>query len=407
MRSFACVTAVVSLAMLAPAMLAPAWLAPARAAAPDIDVERIVTRQIGDILPANSAGGVAVAVRLDGRTLFFNYGQADASGERPVTPDTLFNLGSLGKVFDTALLAQAARQGELSFEDSVADHVGELGDGGDIRRVTLGQLATYTSGLVLPQDHPPWPKEVFSRSEFIAALKRWTADDGHQPGRQVIYSHAGFILLHLALEERFGLPFGDLMRRRLLDPLGLASTTLPVPAADAQAQPRGEIPATLARRAAQGYSIDGEPVGTPGDLQGYYHWLGAGQMYSSTRDMAVFLAANLGDLPGHRALQAAMQVPHRAVAAVDERLAQAMAWEARAGEFAIVDKYGGLNNTSAYIGMVPSEKIGIVILTNRGSQDAGSVGRAVLLALARQGRITIRQAARRTRAPQKWAPVLR
>ena len=394
MRLFACTTAVVLSAMLTAAS----------AAAPDIDVERVVARHVGDILPANSVGGVAVAVRLDGRTLFFNYGQADSANGRPITSDTLFNLGSLGKIFDAALLAQAARRGELSLEDTVADHVRELGDGGDIRRVTLGQLATYTSGLVLPQDHPPWPTESFSRSEFIAALKRWSADEDHQPGRQVIYSHSGFILLHLALEERFALPIGELMRQRLLDPLGLSSTSLPTPAADAGAHPRGEIPPPLARRAAQGYSADGEPVGTPGDLQGYYHWLGAGQMYSSARDMAVFLAANLGDLPGQRTLQAAMQVSHRGVVSVDDALTQAMAWEARAGEFAIVDKFGGLNNASAYIGMVPSEKLGIVILTNRGSQDAGSAGRAVLLALARQGRMMVQQSARKARTQQKSRP---
>ena len=51
------------------------------------------------------------------------------------------------------------------------------------------------------------------------------------------------------------------------------------------------------RRAVQGYSERGEPLGEPGSQESYYRWPGTGQMYSSARDMAVFLAANLGELP--------------------------------------------------------------------------------------------------------------
>jgi beta-lactamase class C len=54
------------------------------------------------------------------------------------------------------------------------------------------------------------------------------------------------------------------------------------------------LPSQGRRRAVQGYALDGTPIGGPGDLQGYYHWLGTGQIYASARDMAVFLAANLG-----------------------------------------------------------------------------------------------------------------
>jgi hypothetical protein len=48
----------------------------------------------------------------------------------------------------------------------------------------------------------------------------------------------------------------------------------------------------------------------------------------------------------------------------------------------IVDKNGGLNNTSTYIGMIPRAKIGVVILSNRGRQPATRVGRGILHQLA-------------------------
>jgi beta-lactamase class C len=347
----------------------------------DGDVAKIVDQHVRDAL-REGPGGVAVVVRADGRTLFFNYGTADRT--RPITSDTLFNLGSVGKVFDTALLALADQQGDLSLDDPVAKHVGELQQGADIRRVTLAQLATYTSGFVLPQDHPPWPDETFTLPAFIATLNAWRSDRDHEPGKQSIYSHAGFVLIHLALERRFGMPYGELMRERLLDPLGLRSTTLPVASTNAKLNPRGEIPEALRHRAVQGYSNEGVPIGVPGDLQGYYHWLGTGQMYSSARDMAVFLMANLGELPDREALQEAMRRARRGAFPTSRGVTQALAWEVHKGEQTIVDKYGGMDNASAYIGLIPERKIGVVILGNRGSMAVTDMGRGIILALARK-----------------------
>src|SRR5262245_5711720 len=123
--------------------------------AADRDTERIVTRHVASIVPPDGAGGVAVALRIEGQSLFFNYGWADRANKLPITTDTLFNLASLRKVFEATLLAQAVRKSELRLDDPVAKYVVELQQGGDIRQVTLGQLATHTSGLLLPQDHPP------------------------------------------------------------------------------------------------------------------------------------------------------------------------------------------------------------------------------------------------------------
>src|SRR5215211_3646270 len=102
-----------------------------------VNVEQIVEQKVQPILPKSGGGGVAVAVRMDGKTSFFNYGMADNARNRPVTPDSIFNLGSVGKVFATTLLAQAVKQGELSLDDPGAKYVTELQRGGDIRRITL------------------------------------------------------------------------------------------------------------------------------------------------------------------------------------------------------------------------------------------------------------------------------
>jgi beta-lactamase class C len=342
----------------------------------DSSVERIIARELATW--PKEPGGAAVAVRIAGRTLFFNKGMADQATKRPITSESLFNLASLGKVFDATLLALAVRQGELSLDDPVDKYVTELEQGGDIRRVTLGQLATHTSGLLLPQDHPPWPTEGYTLPDFIRVLANWKADRRHQPGKQHIYTHAGFILLHLALERRFQSPISDLIDARVLKPLGMADTILPLGDENGRAQ----LAPALLERTVQGYSEEGEAIGAAGDVQGYYHWPGTAQMYSSARDMVCFLAANLGELPIDPALQAALQDAQRGIFPMSRRVTQGLAWEVNRGPRLIVEKNGGLNNTTTYIGIMPGEKLGVVVLSNRGSNNAGApIGRRIMLGL--------------------------
>ena len=122
-------------------------------------------------------------MRTNGRTEFFNYGFANLARNERVTADSPFNLGSVGKLFAPTLLAEAVKRGELSLDDSVAKYVTELQKGGDIRRVTLGQLASHTSGLPrVPQQYEGWHRgntrgrTLFASYEFVegwSELRAW------------------------------------------------------------------------------------------------------------------------------------------------------------------------------------------------------------------------------------------
>ncbi len=338
-----------------------------------VNVEQIVAQKVQPILPKNGeGGGVAVAVRMGGKTQFLNYGFADNAQHRPVTADSIFNLGSVGKVFATTLLAQAVKQGELSLDDPVAKYVTELQRGGDIRRITLGQLASHSSGLPdRPQQYETSHRGRYTWPDFVRFLNSWKADPKHEPGQQYLYSDAAMVLLRVALERRFNnTRFAALMHQRLTGPLGMTSTALP-------------LPRDLLGRAVQGYSPMGKPVGRPGEEGGTFQWLGSGQIYSSSRDMATFLAANLGELPGHGPIENAIAFTHQGVFTVSPRFKIGLAWQiVSAGNFTIIDKNGGLNNTSTYIGFAPQRKLGVVILVNRGKQHATGIGRQIIHALA-------------------------
>ena len=344
----------------------------------DAEIEQVVRRHVQPMLIA--AGGMAVALHIDGRTLFFNYGMADVAHKTPITSDSLFNLASVGKAFIATLLAQAVKQGEVSLDDPVAKYVTELQQG-EIRKVTLGQLASHTSGLPrTPRQDEPTHRGPYALADFIRYLNAWQADEAHAPGKQDIYSNTGFVLLSLALQRRFNTPIAQLMETRLLAPLGMTSTALPVPRANA----RGQLAPELRRRAVQGYNSDAQPVGEPGNQQGIFNWPGTGQMYSSARDMARFLAANLGALPDNAPLQAAMALAQQGAFTVGPRFTQALAWQRVKNDgLELVDKNGGLNNTATYIGMIPQRRLGIVILSNCGGEPATRIGRQIMLALAR------------------------
>jgi len=338
------------------------------------NVEAIVAQKVQPILPGNGkGGGVAVAVRMNGETRFFNYGFANDARNERVTADSIFNLGSVGKLFATTTLAEAVKRGELSLDDPVAKYVTELQRGGDIRRITLGELASHTSGL---PDHPGQYERghrgKYTWPDFVRFLNSWKADPKHEPGKQYLYSDTAMVLLRIALQRRFNTPFARLMHQRITGPLGMTSTALP-------------LPRDLLGRAVQGYSPQGQPSGKPGMEGGDFQWRGSGQIYSSARDMAAFLAANMGELADHGAIESAMGFAQQPVFTVSPRLKIGLAWQiVSSGNLSILDKNGGLNNTSTYVGFAPQRKLAVVILVNRGKQHATGIGRQILHALAQE-----------------------
>jgi beta-lactamase class C len=342
---------------------------------PGSEIERTIARGISPLMPPDIAGGLAVAVRAAGHTRFYNYGLADQAEKRPVTSSSLFNVGSVRKVFEATLLADAVLRGEIRLDDPVNAYVTEL-QGDYIRHVTVGELATHTSGLLFPTDHPPWPSEHYSLAGFLDALNNWTPQNGEQPGAQRIYTHAGYVLLQLVLERRYQKPIAELLDQRVIKPLGLTLTFVPERGADGRAM----LDTQLLQRAVQGYSKDGTPIGLPGNQQGYFDFPGNGQMFSSAHDLAILLAACLDEAPLDPQLRKAILSAQHEAFRVSPQYGQAMAWETdHANSITIVDKPGGLDNASAYVGLVPERKLGIVLLVNRGDAYLFETARMTIL----------------------------
>ncbi|HUS15645.1 MAG TPA: serine hydrolase domain-containing protein, partial [Chloroflexia bacterium] len=161
--------------------------------------------------------GVAVALTdHEGLRHLGSYGLADTGSGRPVTPATLFEIGSIGKSFVATALLQLHDEGKLDLDAPVTRYLPWFTVQSDFAPITIHHLLSHSSGLVAGADTTPSsPYEVWNL--------RHTAT-GFAPGTQFWYSNVGYEILGHILAAVDGRPYADALRARVLDPLGMADS---------------------------------------------------------------------------------------------------------------------------------------------------------------------------------------
>jgi serine-type D-Ala-D-Ala carboxypeptidase/endopeptidase len=255
------------------------------------------------------------------------------------------------------------RDGEVKLDDPVAKylpaevHVPERNG----KAITLVDLATHTSGLPrLPLDMAPKdpanPYADYTMDQLYRYLSSYQLI--RDPGATWVYSNLGFGLLGDALADRAGTDYQTLVKQRVIDPLGMASTTI-------------TLTADQAARMAVGHDANLRPVEN-WDLPTL---AGAGALRSTANDLLTFLAANLDDpaapLKADMNLVLSVQRPTGTPG-----LSQALGWEVLstpAGE--IVQHGGGTGGFHTLIAFNRRTREGVVVLTNAetvmGADDIG------------------------------------
>lgn len=213
---------------------------------------------------------------------------------------TIFEIGSITKVFTTLLLAIAVERGEANLADALEDH---LPDGTRVPRrdgagITLQHLATHTSGL---PGLPPgfWWHAIRHRDDPYADLAPANVLDAlgrtrlrRAPGRRFRYSNFGAGVLGLALAHTAGVDYEALVRDRITRPLGMTDTVITL-----DDEQRGRLAPGTKRR--------GRPAG-PWTIPGL---AGAGALRSSVADLFIFARAQMGDLPLGAPAELAAAIP--------------------------------------------------------------------------------------------------
>ena len=368
------------------------WRPAARQAAPG-DIILALMRRHG--IP-----GMAVALVHQGRYQVLSHGLAVPASGQPVTPDTLFEVGSISKTFTGLLAAYAWQTGRLDWADPASRHLPALA-GSAFDHISLLNLGTYTAGGLPLQ----FPGDVTDQASMLAYYRAW--QPSHAPGAQRLYSNPSLGLFgHLAARS-LGRPFGALMTEILLPMLDLRDTFT-------------HVPAHRMADYAWGQTLAGQPIRVaPGvlDLEAY-------GIKTSATDMARYIQANLHVGQRDKVLQDAIAATHTGyyqMAQPPEQtggMVQGLGWERYpwpigAGQLLagnspqtilqpnevtrldpprppnqplLINKTGSTNGFGAYVAFVPARGIGVALLANKPYPIAARVEAAHrLLATLDQG----------------------
>jgi D-alanyl-D-alanine carboxypeptidase len=218
------------------------------------------------------------------------YGVADVASQEPVTPETLFEVGSIGKSFTAILVLQLVDEGKIDLHAPVDRYLPWFAAGppADDSAITIAHLLSHTAGIAAGIDGTP-----------EAAFQVWSLRDLPRtaaPGERFHYSNVGYKALGLVLEAVEGRPYPELLRDRILEPLGMSATE---PA----------ITHDIHSRLAAGYEyLHDDRIGYPGAPLATATWLETGtadgSIASTAADMCAFVRLLLreGEGPAGRLL---------------------------------------------------------------------------------------------------------
>jgi CubicO group peptidase (beta-lactamase class C family) len=316
--------------------------------------------------------GAIVAVSLHGHRYFFPYGKATNAGA-PFTPDTAVEIGSCTKTFTTTLLALAINRNQIVPDASAQKYMPE-GYTLQARQLTPLELADFTSGM--PDDPTNLPRLLERRSiDYYTVNDFLTWASRYEPTTQLPapyrYSNAGIGLLSYLVATATGKTWEDQVNSEILQPLGMADTTLrPTPEQQ--------------KRLAQGHNRAGQDA----PRWPVFAWYAAGGLRSTAQDMISFGEAYLGHKevngkPVSAELIAAMQLAQKPIYTMPNGNKQAMAWVNNIGGgnpnlHPVIMKNGGTAGFGTGIAINPTKDAAIFIGMNQAGAQPIAKGVEIL-----------------------------
>jgi D-alanyl-D-alanine-carboxypeptidase/D-alanyl-D-alanine-endopeptidase len=317
--------------------------------------------------------GLVVGCLHGGERRVVGYGRLRRDAQDPPDGGTIFEIGSVTKVFTGLLLADLAEHGIVGLDDPVASYlpawvrVATFKD----HQITLGDLASHAAGL---RRDPKgtlgrWlgdrrnPYAALSVQELYAGLARTRLR--RRPGERVKYSNLGAGLLGEALARAAGQPYEELVRERICLPLGMRDTVV---------TPTGEQTARLAT----GHTRRGRPV-APFELPAL---AGAGALRSTATDLLGLLRANLD--PARTPLASQIQRTQLPRLRAAKRLDVGLGWLiARPPGVAgpVLWHNGGTSGFRSFVAVARETGTAVVVLSNT-ARSVDRLGLRLLKALA-------------------------
>jgi len=226
--------------------------------------------------------GIAVAVVRDGRVVLARGWGERSLGGPPVDEHTQFAIASNTKAFTSAALYMLAEDGKLNLDDRVIDHLPwfRMADPYVTRELRVRDLLAHRSGLTLGAgDLLYWPTTDYTTRDVVERLGRVPLKAGFRD--RYAYDNILFAAAQLVIEQASGQRFADFLQQRIFDPLGMTETRF-----NSDALRPGD-PAATGYALADGKTLEAAPTLT------WHNASGAGGLYSSVHDMALWMNVQL------------------------------------------------------------------------------------------------------------------
>ena len=317
--------------------------------------------------------GLSVGIVYDQELIWSKgFGYANLEKKTPATPQTIFRIGSITKLFTATMLMQLRDRGELCLDDPITRYLPELkirNPFSDSRPPTLRQIASHLAGL--PREAPLdyWTTLRFpSIDEIIESLE--DTELIFAPMSSPKYSNLGYAIMGAALERIARIPYKQYVFKNILQPLGMNNTGF-------------DLNDDMETQLAIGYEIpteDEEPKATPHfDLNGFTP---AGQLYSSIEDIANFISLQFRDGPVDgseilggitlREMQSPVSIYPNWQGAI------AIGWGMESfSKSTVLGHSGGLHGFIADMMLVPDIRLGVAVFTNT-NVDARKISHSAL-----------------------------
>ena len=335
----------------------------------DQEIKKLVDQNFKPLLEKYDVPGMAVGVIQNNKKYEMYYGLQSVQDKKAVNSITIFELGSVSKLFTATAGGYAKNKGKISFDDTPGKYWKELKNT-PIDQVNLLQLATYTSGNLALQ----FPDEVQTDQQVLTFFKDWKPKNPIGEYRQ--YSNPSIGLFGKVVALSMNKPFDQVLEKTIFPALGLKHSYV-------------NVPKTQMQNYAFGYNQENQPIRVnPGPLDAPAYGV-----KSTLPDMLSFIHANLNPQKYPADIQRAINETHQGRYQVNT-MYQALGWEefsypatlqtlldsnseqivmkpnkvtaiSKEPSVKMYHKTGSTNGFGTYVVFIPKENIGLVMLTNK------------------------------------------
>lgn len=357
-------------------------------------VRRWVENNVPEMMREARLPGFSIAVVKGSETIYADaFGARDTERNLPATTDTLFGIGSITKSFVAISILQLVEQGELDLEDPVAEHLPfELGEPDDPIRIRhllthspgFPNLATSTILIArgLGQDTGV---PMTSAEDFFRYVNGAKGEADFSPGERFFYNNTAWRLLGAIIQEKAGVPFHEYVTDNVIRRLGMERSTFDV--ADLFADSDHLTP----HKKEDGRAVPASfPYPNPADNTDFSFLSAAGGIASSVTEMTRYMSmlienGSYGDdqLISRRSMRE-MQTLHIEEPGNDYGTTGYGFGLGITPDFLgkkLVDHGGSISVSTAYMALIPEEKLGVIMMGNAGGMSYAPVAESILAIL--------------------------